>query len=76
MRTKQIPHTKNKLTGKQNKITKYYGTQLDKLTSEQNKITKCYGTQLDTIFTLIFILQKVTKSDLLRCEEVIQAHCD
>ena len=28
------------------------------------------------IFTLIFILQKVTKSDLLRrCEGVIQAHC-
>ena len=28
-----------------------------------------------SIFTLIFILQKVTKSDLLRCEGVIQAHC-
>ena len=65
MRTKQIPHTKNKLTGKQNKITKYYGTQLDKLTSEQNKITKCYGTQLDyviNIYTYIYI----TKGDKIR----------
>ena len=62
MRIKQIPHTKNKLTGKQSKITKYYGTQLDKLTSEQNKITKCYGTQLDyviNIYTYIYI----TKGD-------------
>ena len=49
MRTKQIPRTKNKLKGEQNKITKYYGTQFDKLMSEQNKITKRYGTQLDYV---------------------------
>ena len=67
MRTKQIPRTKNKLTGEQNKITKYYGTQLDKLTSEQNKIKKCYGTQLDYviyIYTYIFIF--ITKGDKIR----------
>ena len=70
MRTKQIPHTKNKLTGEQNKITKYYGTQLDKLTSEQNKITKCDGTQLDyviNIYTYIYI----TKGDKIRFIEEI-----
>ena len=57
---KTNPRTKNKLTGKQNKIRKYYGTQRDKLTSEQNKITKCYGTQLDyviNIYTYIYITE-------------------
>ena len=65
MRTKQIPRTKNKLTGEQNNITKYYGTQLGKLTSEQNEITKCYGTQRDYvihIYTYIYI----TKGDKIR----------
>ena len=65
MRTKQIPRTKNKLMGKQNKITKYYGTQLDKLTSEQNKITKCYSTQLDYVI-YIYTYTYITKGDKIR----------
>ena len=68
---------KNKLMGEQNKITKYYGTQLDKLTSEQNRSQNADAHTLTVLFTvtLIFILQKVTKSDLLRrYKGAIQAH--
>ena len=73
MTKKQIPHTKNKLTA--NKI-RLQNTMAHNLTNLQvNKIrlqnATAHNFTMLLIFTLIFILQKVTKSDLLRrCEGV------
>ena len=65
MRIKQIPHTKNKLTGKQSKIKNTMAHNLTNLQVNKIRLQKCYGTQLDyviNIYTYIYI----TKGDKIR----------